>query len=316
MVTQLGAAAKISLVAIALLIAGSTSSAHAASRGRAAWPLHTVVVEKTTPPPGWAEFCRNYKSECEAPRGSPAKIALTPEVWDKLVAVDHWANAHIKPTPDRRHWGRPNKWTFAEDGRGDCKDYVLVKRRMLIQSGLPREALLITIVWADNVGHAVLIVRTNKGDYVLDNLSSKVVLWNQTAYDYVMRQTQSDPNAWVYIDGNPLKPEVVADVTIAENPIDEPTVLISGLDTGAPQQQIINADAENVDDKKHVANRSLDKDGPKQQTMIESGGAGAASYSMPSTVVPSEASSETASAKKPASAAPSEGGGRIDNHRP
>ena len=49
----------------------------------------------------------------------------------------------------------------------------------------------------------MLIVRTDRGDYVLDSLSSKIVLWNQTPYDYVMRQSQSNPNAWLFIDGDP-----------------------------------------------------------------------------------------------------------------
>jgi predicted transglutaminase-like cysteine proteinase len=263
-----GAIAKLSVAAIAacIFIATSSATAYAIPLSRAAWPIYTVIVEKTTPPDGWAEFCRNYKSECDIQQSLPRKIALTTEVWDKLSEVNRWANGHIKPTPDRKHWGRINKWYFAEDGRGDCKDYVLVKRRMLMQAGLPREALLITVVWTpQNNGHAVLIVRTDKGDYVLDNLSSKVVLWKQTPYDYVMRQTQANPNAWVYIDGDSLKPSKLAD-EIAENPLHEPTVMVSGLNDGLPKLEVI-ADSETDAGKSKpqmIASRSVNDSTPSR----------------------------------------------------
>jgi len=249
MAKQYGTTTSLSTIAIAtaLLITGSNTSLQARSNPRAVWPAYTVIVEKADEdPPGWAEFCRNYKSECEVQSNAPRKLALTPELWNKLIDVNRWVNAHIKPLPDVQHFGRPNKWNFAEDGKGDCKDYVLVKRRMLMESALPREALLIAAVWTPrNKGHAVLIVRTDKGDYVLDSLLSKITLWKDTPYEYVMRQSQSNPNAWVYIDGDPLKPAAIADKTIAENPLDEPVVMITGLDRGTPKQELIAAgDAE------------------------------------------------------------------------
>jgi hypothetical protein len=135
---------------------------------------------------------------------------------------------------------------------------------MLMQAGLPREALLITVVWTpQNNGHAVLIVRTDKGDYVLDNLSSRVALWNQTPYDYVMRQTQANPNDWVYIDGDPLKPAKLTE-DIAEKPHNEPTVMVSGLNNGAAKLEAIVAnDAESAKSKPQVlASRSIDDSAP------------------------------------------------------
>ena len=71
---------------------------------------------------------------------------------------------------DLEHWGVVEKWSYPEDGYGDCEDYVLLKRRMLMQSGWPREALLITVVRdRKGDGHAVLTVKTDKGEYILDN---------------------------------------------------------------------------------------------------------------------------------------------------
>ena len=69
---------------------------------------------------------------------------------------------------------------------------------MLMQAGWPREALLITVVRDKNGdGHAVLTVKTDKGEFVLDNQNDDIVLWSETGYRFVKRQSQSDPNVWV-----------------------------------------------------------------------------------------------------------------------
>ena len=90
------------------------------------------------------------------------------------------------------------QWDYPDDGKGDCEDYVLLKRRMLMQAGWPREALLITVVRdKKGDGHAVLTVKTNKGEFILDNQESEILPWNKTGYRFVKRQSQSDPNVWV-----------------------------------------------------------------------------------------------------------------------
>jgi predicted transglutaminase-like cysteine proteinase len=104
---------------------------------------------------------------------------------------------------DLEHWGVVEKWSYPDDGYGDCEDYVLLKRRMLMESGWPREALLITVVREKNGnGHAVLTVKTDKGEFILDNQEERILLWSETSYRYVKRQSQSDPNRWVAL-GDP-----------------------------------------------------------------------------------------------------------------
>jgi predicted transglutaminase-like cysteine proteinase len=174
-------------------------------------PLKTADVEKAQPPQGWAEFCARYAAECDVKPAAPRDIVLTADRWNAIVGVNQWVNEHVKPATDRELWGAPNKWHYPDRGRGDCKSYVLLKRRMLIEAGFPHQALLITIVWTkQDTGHAVLIIRTDKGDFVLDNLSSEVSLAYDTGYNFVKRQSQSDPNAWVYIDGDPWKQPLTA----------------------------------------------------------------------------------------------------------
>ena len=156
------------------------------------------VFEVTQPPPGWVDFCARQPSECAGPTTVPGELALSWGAWMDLVRINTWVNGTIKPLTDIEHWGVVDRWSYPDDGYGDCEDYVLLKRRMLIQSGWPREALLVTVVRNEkDEGHAVLTVTTDKGDYVLDNQNKNILLWSETGYQFVKRQSQADPNVWV-----------------------------------------------------------------------------------------------------------------------
>jgi len=194
--------ARFALAAIgaAGVIAESTDGVAAFSFSATAKPLFTSAVERADPPKGWGDFCAQYASECEGKARDPRGIILTPEIWQTIGDVNQFVNASIRPIPNMEH----RDWHFAEDGRGDCKDYVLVKRQKLIEAGLPRESLLISIVRTPQRHlHAVLIAHTDQGDFVLDNLSPWVAIWSKTDYQFIKRQSQQDPNAWVYIDADP-----------------------------------------------------------------------------------------------------------------
>ncbi len=130
-------------------------------------------------------------------------VVLTPTAWRDLARINSWVNTKIKPLTDMEHWGVVERWSYPDDGYGDCEDYVLLKRRMLIQAGWPRQALLITVV-RDNRGdgHAVLTVKTDKGEFILDNQHEEILLWSETTYRFVKRQSQTDPNVWVSL-GDP-----------------------------------------------------------------------------------------------------------------
>jgi predicted transglutaminase-like cysteine proteinase len=164
---------------------------------------HVLVSEVTQPPPGWVEFCVRQPSECAGPTTAPRDVVLSPKVWTDLVHVNRWVNQTIKPLTDLEHWGVVERWSYPVDGYGDCEDYVLLKRRMLIQAGWPREALLVTVVREkEDKAHAVLTVTTDKGDYVLDNKNADILPWTETGYRFLKRQSQSNPNVWVLL-GDP-----------------------------------------------------------------------------------------------------------------
>jgi len=87
-------------------------------------------------------------------------------------------------------------WTYPEL-YGDCEDYVLMKRRALMDKGWPASSLLVTVVRQTNGdGHAVLTVRTDRADYVLDNLSDTILPWNQSEYTFLKRQSAAHSGQW------------------------------------------------------------------------------------------------------------------------
>ena len=71
-----------------------------------------------------------------------------------------------------------------------------------IEQGFPRQALLMTIVRdLDGEGHAILTVKTDHGEFVLDNLTDEIRPWDATGYRFVKRQAQDDPNVWLDLGG-------------------------------------------------------------------------------------------------------------------
>ncbi|MCZ7661085.1 MAG: transglutaminase-like cysteine peptidase [Xanthobacteraceae bacterium] len=165
--------------------------------------LYVGVGESSRPPIGWVEFCAENPEDCRSAPSAPRDVVLSAKAWNDLVRINKWVNDRIKPMTDLDHYGVVEKWTYPTDGFGDCEDYVLLKRRMLMEAGWPREALLITVVReANGNGHAVLTVKTDKGEFILDNQVERIVLWSDSGYRFVKRQSQGDHNQWVAL-GDP-----------------------------------------------------------------------------------------------------------------
>jgi predicted transglutaminase-like cysteine proteinase len=186
------AAGVVLLTSLAALLAAPTASM---AQERAAF---IAVGAVTTPPIGWAEFCIEYAPECDTRPSLPRDVALSTRTWVELKRINAAVNTSVKPMTDMDHWGVVERWNYPDDGYGDCEDYALQKRRLLMAAGWPREALLMTVVRDQNGnGHAILTVKTDRGEYVLDNQTNDVLLWADSGYRFVKRQSQSDPNVWV-----------------------------------------------------------------------------------------------------------------------
>ena len=148
-ILRIGAAAAAACVMVLAATSGSAAGERYASLPG---PLGTErtgfisVGAVTRAPIGWVEFCIRYKNECDTKASTARDVVLSPKAWADMVKVNAWANETIKPVTDLEHWGVVEQWDYPDDGKGDCEDYVLLKRRMLMQAGWPREALLITVV--------------------------------------------------------------------------------------------------------------------------------------------------------------------------
>ncbi|WP_367714630.1 transglutaminase-like cysteine peptidase [Nitratireductor sp. GISD-1A_MAKvit] len=181
------------LAAAALAFAALTGSAFAT-------PNFMRVGGLTSQPIGHYQLCQREPVECRQATPQARPLNLTRDLWKTIINVNNAVNSTVMPRTDMEMWGIEEYWSYPQEF-GDCEDYVLEKRRRLIQAGVPAGNLLITVVRQPNGdGHAVLTVVTNMGDYILDNLEARVSVWTDTDYTYLKRQAATHSGKWVSIN--------------------------------------------------------------------------------------------------------------------
>ena len=184
------------------LLAGLIGAFLALANPAAALDLTNVAFVQTAGgttsiPVGHLEFCQSRPAECQAHDTVVAAAALTEANWQQLVAVNAHYNQTVVPVSDRDLYQVDEFWTYP-NGYGDCEDFALAKRRDLIEAGWHPSTLMIAVVReANGNGHAVLLVRTDRGDLVLDNQDGAIRVWNETPYKYIKRQSQAHAGQWV-----------------------------------------------------------------------------------------------------------------------
>jgi predicted transglutaminase-like cysteine proteinase len=152
---------------------------------------------RALPPIGFVKFCKLNPLACQEQGTFVNHIVFAGDTWSTLTAVNESINSAIAPVSDEELYGVPEFWTYPINA-GDCEDYLLLKKRNLENLGFAASSLLITVVLDEkNEGHAVLTVVTDRGDYVLDNRRNDVVLWTDTGYRFLKRQSQFNPREWV-----------------------------------------------------------------------------------------------------------------------
>jgi len=165
-----------------------------------------ATIGELPAPFGWRDFCRKYAQECDSQTTGAPQIELTAEVWQTLRNINEVVNHDIEPISDFDHWGVAESWDIPTDHKGDCEDFALLKRKMLIALKLSPSALLMTIVYnRRHEGHAVLTVVTDRGDFILDNQADAILSWEQTGYRFVERQSARNPNIWVRLSDSPAE---------------------------------------------------------------------------------------------------------------
>ena len=155
----------------------------------------------TRPPVGYVRFCAENPVECRGysvtEKFKSAQLPMSQERWNLLYQVNTYVNGKIKPVSDLDLYGEAEHWAYPINA-GDCEDYLLLKKRELEKLDFAAKSLRITVVLDENSqGHAVLTVTTDEGDFVLDNRRNDILLWNDTNYTFLKRQSEKDPRHWV-----------------------------------------------------------------------------------------------------------------------
>jgi predicted transglutaminase-like cysteine proteinase len=192
-----------------LLLAAMMGLAAMAGTANAGQPF-MQTAGRTTQPVGHYEFCQRQPEECRQKTASKAPVELTRPLWAAMVEINNTVNTMVVPRTDMEMWGQEEVWSYP-DGVGDCEDYALEKRRRLMALGVPAGDLLMTVVrQPSGAGHAVLTMRTSRGEFVFDNLEPRLLAWTDTEYTFLKRQSERNSGVWVQIQDG--RAEAVASV--------------------------------------------------------------------------------------------------------
>jgi predicted transglutaminase-like cysteine proteinase len=196
------------LISVLLAVAGVLTGLHAANASFFGMPRllglqiqRLRFEEPTLPPMAHTIFCMNYPREC-APRKIVFRgggIKMTPDRWQEIASINTDVNRAIRPQTNLGGLAT-EKWVVAP-AAGDCHDYAVTKRHELLAKGWPAHALLLAEVvtsWGEH--HLVLVVRSQQGDFVADNLTADVRPLSRTSYAWVRMQNPSNPMLWAAVE--------------------------------------------------------------------------------------------------------------------
>lgn len=144
-------------------------------------------------PEGFDGICGRYGWACRSGHsGTTDQAAL-----QIATRINASVNREIRAQTDQSNYGVPERWTLPYNGRGDCEDFALLKMKRLIDAGIPASNLLLAVVAGSMPEpHVVLVLRSDSGDYVLDNLASRVSTWRASGYTFLRMQNPSNRARW------------------------------------------------------------------------------------------------------------------------
>lgn len=125
---------------------------------------------------------------------------LTDKKWKELQDVNYQINLNTTYKSDTENYGKSEYWE-KNNNFGDCEDYALTKRNKLIELGWNYKNLRMASCWTkpNKQGyHGVLIIITNKGDFVLDNRSNFIETKN--SMNYTWHKIQNELGQWCEVE--------------------------------------------------------------------------------------------------------------------
>lgn len=139
--------------------------------------------------------------------GPRIEATLTQARWRELVLINRVINRAIRPASDQVQYGVVEHWETpileavqgAAAPRGDCEDYALEKRARLLAAGWSEQAVALAIARLPSGLHTVLIVQTDLGDFILDNLHATPQPVAGLDYVWVSRQAGPALTHWAEV---------------------------------------------------------------------------------------------------------------------
>ncbi|MBB3938011.1 transglutaminase-like cysteine peptidase [Aureimonas phyllosphaerae] len=157
---------------------------------KAAAYLKMQEGNNTRAPFAFIRYCVTSPDACRI--GQQRTVDWTPGIKALVGHVNRSVNRGIRPVSDR---GR-DVWQ-ANVAVGDCEEFALTKRERLMKEGMPASALRIAVATTGSgEGHAVLVVSTADGDFVLDNRNDQILIWHQTDLTFQKIASAEDPRLW------------------------------------------------------------------------------------------------------------------------
>jgi predicted transglutaminase-like cysteine proteinase len=175
---------------------------------------HLTALQPTQPPKGFAGICNRYSWACSGK--ASATVLDGAAILNLAATINSQVNRSIKAVDDAKNFGVAEHWSLPVGNKGDCEDYALLKKLRLIKAGVAPNRLLLAQVFTRTLQpHVVLVLRTGDGDYLLDNLTARMMFWHKTGYTIVKMQNPKHPSAW---DAILLGPHARRNAHIASKP--------------------------------------------------------------------------------------------------
>lgn len=165
---------------------------HSAAAGGA--NAFLVAQKSIHAPSGFNGLCNKYSWVCKS--SGHTTLSATDKV-DLAKQINRAVNRQVREIEDSVQYGREEHWALPTRRGGDCEDFALLKKKMLVERGVPSQALLIATVLDKRMkSHAVLVLRSAQGDLVLDNLTNRILPWNKTGYTFLKLQNPKALTRW------------------------------------------------------------------------------------------------------------------------
>jgi predicted transglutaminase-like cysteine proteinase len=158
--------------------------------------------DRVLPPMAFTLFCTRYPAECSDQAGTQQTVDRFDfaVLWHELNVVNTAVNISITPSNPTDTFDLD--WQISPQ-EGNCADYAVTKRHLLLSAGWASSALVLAEVVIRKTGehHLVLVVKEN-GDYlVLDNRRPAIVKLMQALRDYNIVRAQSGETSRLWTRG-------------------------------------------------------------------------------------------------------------------